>query len=254
MLNPPAQFSQMWVAQWGSSVMIAALWWMFAKMRTPDPWVAACAGFAGGVTAFTWFTWVAWRSIFGSLHGLLTPPLLAALFLWPIGQSLLPAAGLSGNQVFIADAISLAWHCTVLALAALWHWRKIMMPTDSKGIQLEWPGMIVSLRKRFVRPALRIDKFDWVTPGITAIWSITAYSLFKSVFDIQHRPAAVCLMWNTISTWLYLCYLGPIWGQAFRLRAIEKNMPGPRFIHERYKWLQAERKKWWLGRLLGKFN
>ena len=253
MLSPPAQFSQMWVAPWGS-VMIAALWWLFVELRTPDPWVAACAGLAGGVAAFICFSWVAWRSSFGSLHGLLTPPVFAVLFLWPASQALLPATGLNGDQVFAVDAISLAWHCMVLALAAFWHWRTIALPVQGNGGDLEWPGMRVSLRKRLLRPAASSGKLDWVSPGITALATIPAYALFKSVIDVPSRPAGAAVLFSAISTWLYLGYLGPIWGQAFRLRAIEKNTPGPRFTHERYKWLQGERSKRWLGRLLGKFN
>lgn len=254
MLNVPAQFSQMWVASWGSPLLFGGLWWVFAKLRTPDPGVAACAGLVGGVTAFIWLSWVAWRSSFGSLHGLLTPPVLAVLFLWPTSQALLPATGLNGAQVFAADAISLAWHGIVLALAAFWHGRAIALPVQGKISDLEWPGMRISMRKRLLIPNLSCNKLDWVSPGITALATIPAYALFKVVFDVPSRPAGAAVLFSAMSTWLYLGYLGPIWGQAFRLRAIEKNMPGPRFTHERYKWLQAERRKRWLGRRLGKFN
>jgi hypothetical protein len=252
MLSPPAQFRQMWVAQWGSSMMIAALWWLFAKLRTPDPWVAAYAALAGGAAAFAWFSWVAWRSGFGSLHGLLTPPVLAALFFWPASQALLPAIGLSEGQVFAADAMSLAWHCIVLALAAFWHWRAITLPVQGDSADLEWPGVRVALRKRVLRPAASSGRFDWVSPGIAALVAIPAYAIFKNVIDLPSRPAGAAVMFTAISTWFYLGYLGRMWGQAFRLRAIEKSTPGPRFTHERYKWLLAERGKRWLGRMLQK--
>ena len=167
---------------------------------------------------------------------------------------MLPATGLNGDQVFAADLISLAWHCMVLALAAFWHWRSIALPVQGQSGDLEWPGMRISMRKRLLIPTLSRDKLDWVSPGLTALASIPAYALFKSVIDVPARPAGASLLFSAISTWLYLSYLGPIWGQAFRLRAIEQNTPGPRFTHERYKWLQSERSQRWLGRRLGKFN
>ncbi len=250
MLNPPVQFRQMWVAQWGSSALVAALWWVFVRMRSPDPVMAGYAAVAGGALAFAWFGWVAWRSTFGSLHGLLAPPILAAMFFWPGSQAMLPATGLGRGQVLAADGVTFFLHFLALGIAAAWHWRRTAATGQVGDADLHWSGVDVSVRKRLLRPAWGAGKFDWVSPSLAAAAGIPAYALLKSMLEMPARSAAVAVLFTTVSAWFYFRFMGRMWGQAFRLRELEKKEPGARFVHQRYAWLQGERDKRFLGRLL----
>lgn len=253
MLNPPVKFSQLLVAQWGSSTMIAALWYFFTKLRTPDLLVAAYATLASGGLAFTFFTWVTWRSRFGSLHGLLAPPILAVLLFYPMSQSLLPAMGLEKSQVLILDLLALALHVLVLSLTAAWHWHRIP-PVEAGKNTLNWPGMQILVKRRMLKSTASIGNFDWVSPGLTAVIGTFAYAIFKNVFDAPSRPAGAAALMTAVSLWLYISQFGSIWGQAFRLKKLEKNLYGALFVHEQYPLLQAERNKRFMGRFFKCFG
>ncbi len=124
MLTLPVQFRQMLVAQWGGSLMVAALWWVFVWIRSPDLVMAGYAAAAGGAVAFAWSSWAVWRSTFGSLHGLLMPPIMTAMFFWPFSQLMLPATGLGLEQVLTVDVATFFLHFLALSMAAAWHWRR----------------------------------------------------------------------------------------------------------------------------------
>lgn len=245
----------MLIAQFGGPALVFGLAWGLAMGRGIDPALVLGIALTAAFVAAGWFGWVAWLSPFGSLHMLLSPFVLLGLVFWPLSELLvpIPLEGQGGLRVLWADALTLTWHLLVLGWGGRSHSQRLSNATTLKGGALQWDGLRVSVVNRLLT-LTNSGRDEGTQVWWAAAASAPAYALLMQLLGLQGLGIILVGAAHAFSLWIYLGPLGRMLGQGIRLRQLELSIGGARFVSDRFRWMESERQRYMMGRLLRRVN